>query len=139
MDIPVRNGILHEPIKGPYFPEFYGIVLPIIAVCGLILNLLCVAVFALKHMRSSSTAYLIALAIADCMVLITVCLVYTPRAWIWVTTGKDPDFEHPYPDIFVKSDPLFSISTAMVTIYTLEASVDQYLFVFKVKRLIWGF
>ncbi len=133
MDIPVKYGMDHEPIRDPDFPEFYGIILPIISVCGLICNLICVIVFAMKHMRSSSTTYLIALALADCMVLITVCLVYTPRSWIWVTTGKDPPFEHPYPDIFIRSDPLFSISTAMVTIYTLEASVDQYVFIFKVK------
>ncbi len=50
-------------------------------------------VFHAKHMRSSATTYLTALAFADSLFLLTVCLFYSPRPIIWLSTNKDPNFE----------------------------------------------
>ncbi len=138
MDIPLENGVNHVPVRPPDYPEFYGIILPLFAVCGTVCNILCIAVFQVRHMRSSSTTYLTALALADTMVLVTFCLLYSPRAWIWITQGEDPDFYHPYPEIYVRSSPLVSVSMVLVVIYTMEATVDQYAFIYKdTKETEW--
>ncbi len=138
MDIPIRNGIEHVPIRPPDFAEFYGIILPLITIIGTICNILCIAVFQVRHMRSSSTTYLTALSLADIMVLVTFSLLYSPRSWIWITRGEDPDFYHPFPEIYIRSSPLVSVSMVLVIIYTLEATMDQYAFIFRnTKETEW--
>ncbi len=50
-------------------------------------------VFQAKHMRSSSTTYLTALAFADSLFLLSACLFYSPRPLTWLSTNQDPNFE----------------------------------------------
>ena len=59
-------------------------------------------VFHAKHMRSSATTYLTALAFADSMYLLCACLFYSPRPLTWLTTDRDPDFEVRLGDIEIE-------------------------------------
>ena len=125
----------------PEMRDIYGIVLPVCAGVGVILNVLAFIIFRHKDMRGLSSALLKGNLIIDCCYLFTQVLLLTPKQWMYTLweSGEHGRFWKTLKDIqqiYRRVYPCSMIASLCSQWYSLALIVEQYYAFYDPARIL---